>query len=88
MIEILTPPDIAGHIASSMGMLGTYLLAYRKRIGWYLRLVQHIIWVSIGFYLGLTSIWFWESIFAGIDIMGIIKWRKYEKEKERANPQK
>lgn len=66
--------DIIGHVAYCSIALGTALIALRYgRLGWALRLAGSLCWIWIGTVLDLSSIWFWESVFVGIDVLGLYR---------------
>ena len=71
--------DIIGHIGYAFLMAGQILLTAKSAWGWALRFIGELTWISIGFYLGMTSIWSWGIVFAAIDVRGFFKWKK-EKE--------
>jgi len=80
----MTPLDFAGHVGYVCLFLGSQLLARNNKYGWLCRLLGELIWVVLGFILGLTSIWMWGIFFIfANDIYGFWKWSKAEKLKER-----
>ena len=62
--------DGAGHIGYFCLFLGQLMIARRKLGGWTLRLMGEAVWVALGVYLGLTSIWMWGTLFLIVDAMG------------------
>jgi hypothetical protein len=51
-----------------------YLLSQHERFGWVCRFLGELIWVAIGIYLGMTSIWIWGFIFMLIDLRGYMNY--------------
>lgn len=72
---MLTGLDILGHLGYTLIFLGMVSIAKEERVGWILRFLGEAIWVIIGIYLGMTSIWIWGSLFMFIDMFAI--WRNY-----------
>jgi hypothetical protein len=68
--------DAFGHIAYSLIGAGMVMLARNNPVGWLVRLAGEFIWVVLGFFLGLSSVWLWGIVFMAIDTVGFYKWRK------------
>lgn len=68
--------DFIGHIGYALLFSGIVCLAYKKRIGWILRLIGEAIWIYNGFQLGLTSVWFWGILFVVWEAIGFYKWSR------------
>lgn len=73
----LTTPDWIGHVGYALVFLGTLALAQKLVIGWVLRIIGALIWIILGVFLGMTSIWFWEAAFILVDVYGLCNWKKY-----------
>jgi nicotinamide riboside transporter PnuC len=71
--------NIVGHIGYCLWVTGTLLLARKAITGWLLRIVGDVIWIIIGFILGMSSIWFWCLVFLGLDTYGYFSWRRKQK---------
>jgi len=65
--------DVIGHLGYLWLAIGTLLIAYGCQWGWIMRFLGETIWVGIGFYLRMTSIWTWGLAFMSIDTMGIYR---------------
>lgn len=70
--------DLLGHVFYLCLFLGMYLLAKKKKVGWFFRFVGELGWTSLGLALGLSSIVIWGIIFMVIDAFGYYHWRKHE----------
>lgn len=66
--------DLIGHVGYILLVTGTALVASKRRYGWIFRIFGEAIWVALGVVLGLTSVWFWGTVFLMIDFSGYIKW--------------
>lgn len=55
--------DLLGHFAYALIIAGTFFIGKKKAIGWLLKITGDLIWLSIGIAIGLSSVWFWETIF-------------------------
>lgn len=71
--------DLFGHAGYLLIALGMYLLSRKDKFGWICRFIGESIWVYLGVYLGMSSIYIWGAIFMGIDLAGYYNWRKNEK---------
>jgi len=67
--------DLIGHVAYVLIFIGMILLTKKDWIGWVFRFFGEAMWVGIGLYLGMTSIWVWGLIFMGIDAYAITRWK-------------
>jgi hypothetical protein len=70
--------DIFGHIGYAFLLFGTLAISRKNKLGWLFRVIGESIWIVLGFFLGLTSIYVWGIIFLCIDAYGFNQWRKYE----------
>lgn len=68
--------DILGHIAYIFILVGMILLTQKYAFGFAFRFLGELGWVLIGFYLGLSSIWFWGILFMVTDSYGFWNWNK------------
>lgn len=85
----MTALDLVGHIGYVSLFVGSQLLARHNKYGWLCRLLGELIWVVLGFILGLTSIWMWGIFFVfANDIYGFWKWSKAEKKPRRTQSQR
>lgn len=73
----LATADMLGHIGYAILFLGMILIARQHMLGWLFRFSGEAIWVLIGVGLSLTSVWFWGTLFMGIDAYGYWKWRQH-----------
>lgn len=71
--------NLLGHIGYCFLMTGVLLLVRKMIIGWLFRIVGDIIWTTIGFLLGMSSIWFWCIVFLGLDTYGYFSWKRKQK---------
>ena len=71
--------DILGHIGYIFLLIGIILLALKKRAGWLFRIIGDTFWITVGFLLGMSAIWFWCIFFLCLDIYGYFSWRKKQK---------
>ena len=67
--------DLFGHLCYALTLIGITLVGYRCPIGWLFRFVGEIIWIVIGFVIGMSSIWAWGFIFAALDFYIFTKWK-------------
>jgi hypothetical protein len=67
--------DLTGHIAYALILSGQLLVARKIRNGWLLRIAGVLIWVILGFILGLSSIWLWSIFFLICDFYGWKRWK-------------
>lgn len=72
-------PDILGHAGYIFLLTGVILLARKKPIGWLFRIVGDVFWITVGFLLSMSAIWFWCIFFLGLDIYGYFFWRRKQK---------
>jgi hypothetical protein len=67
----LVTPDHVGHVGYVLLAVGMWSLASgRARLGWPFRFAGELVWVGIGFWLGMSSIWAWGLLFLCIDLKG------------------
>lgn len=64
--------DLFGFIAYSFVLLGMYLIAKKKRVGWIIKLIGDLGWVGIGLIMSpmMFSIVFVEVGFSIVDVIG------------------
>lgn len=67
--------DLVGHLACASVLTGSLLVAKRRRLGWLIRALGDFTWVLIGWELGLSSVWLWESLSVMMDAYGWWRWR-------------
>lgn len=66
-------PDAVGHVGYVFLVAGTWLLSSRPRLGWALRATGTTVWLGIGVWLGMASLWLWGAVFLAVDLKGL--WR-------------
>lgn len=71
---MMTPIDIAGHIAYIFMIVGQIFIANKSVKGFVLRVLGGIIWIILGGFLGLSSIILWSAVFCLVDIWGFYRW--------------
>ncbi len=81
-------PDILGHLFYFWIITGTILVTKKKKVGWIFRVAGDIGWATVGVMTGMTSIWFWSTMFAINDARGYWLWRKNEDTKRESQGQK
>ena len=69
MIEYV---DIAGHVGYVLIAIGMLLLARGRASGWIWRFAGELVWLAIGLYLDMTSMYLWGAAFLGIDAIGFV----------------
>jgi hypothetical protein len=67
--------DAVGHLGYCFLYLANVMIVRGKQVGWILRFQGELIWVVLGIYMGLTSIWMWGILFMIVDAWGFFKWR-------------
>ena len=77
-----TALDLIGHVCYAHIFAGQVLLAKKNRLGWAVRLAGELGWAAIGITMGMSSIWFWCFLFAGLDIYG---WRRWSERDPNGN---
>lgn len=70
----MTEIDFFGHWGYFFLAAGLYYVGCREKIGWLFRFFGEAIWVVLGVWLGLTSIWMWGLGFMAIDYYNYKKW--------------
>lgn len=70
--------DLYGHFSYLFILVGMVLLSHRHSIGFVLRFIGELGWVTIGIVLGMTSIWSWGILFMLNDLYGFTKWKSNE----------
>lgn len=73
--------DIIGHVGYFILIVGLILIGNRKTIGWPIKMVGEIIWVFLGFWMGMTSIWMWGLVFT---VVSFFTWRKWKCDSSKA----
>jgi len=66
--------DLIGHLGYIILVAGLLMVGRNLTVGWFVRFIGEMIWVVLGFAMGMTSIWAWGLVFAGIDFY---TWRKW-----------
>ncbi len=69
----MTFEDRLGHAAYVFLAGGTYLIASGVWWGWGVRAIGSLLWIWLGWRLGLTSVWLWSSGFAALDLWGLVQ---------------
>ena len=77
--------DLLGHVGYIFIALGIITLGSRKAYGWLLRLVGECIWLAIGIYLQLTSLYIWGAVFIILDLSVYIKWISQNVDSDRSD---
>lgn len=70
--------DLAGHAGYALIAAGIIALGKKQKWGWISRFFGEAIWIGIGFYMGMSSMWAWGFVFLAIDGYGYWQWRKDE----------
>lgn len=65
-------PDAVGHAGYAFLAVGMWMLSGGRRGGWLFRFVGESIWVGVGVWLELSSIWSWGVVFMLIDLRGAL----------------
>lgn len=71
----MTQLDYFGHWGYAFLALGMLYLSMKDKAGWAFRFFGEGIWVILGFWMGMTSIWMWGLIFMAVDVYGYQKWQ-------------
>lgn len=71
--------DFWGHIGYIFILIGMILLTRKNIWGWVCRFIGEVVWLLVGLSMGMSSIWFWGSIFLVIDVVGFLKWKREKK---------
>ena len=74
----MTPIDYFGHWGYAFIGLGLYYLGLGDKVGWLFRLFGELVWIILGIWMGMSSIWLWGIIFLAVDIRGYFAWKKNE----------
>ena len=72
----MTTEDILGHVAYALLVVGNWMIGNKQIWGFSFYLVANLMWLGIGWKIGMTSIWLWEIVFLGLAIRNIWKWRQ------------
>lgn len=64
--------DAFGHVGYTLLGIGMLLIAQGKALGWAFRLAGELIWLVIGLYLNMSSMWIWGGLFLVIDLFGLV----------------
>lgn len=65
--------DNLGHAAYVALIAGQLLIAWEcGAAGWVLRVAGEATWAWIGWRMGMASIWLWSTVFAVVDIVGLV----------------
>ena len=68
--------DFIGHSGYASFFAGMILLGRTNVLVWLFRVLGGIIWICVGFAVGLTSVWSWGYAFLLVDIRSYFRWRK------------
>ena len=78
--------DALGHVGYVFLALGMYMIACGRTIGWIWRFIGELIWLVIGLYLDMSSMYLWGAAFLGIDALGFVKSQRETKKKKSLAP--
>jgi len=67
---MLTLADVAGHISFLFIAAGMVLLGRRNPLGFLSQALGSAVWIVVGYFLGLSSIFFWNILFLIIAVNG------------------
>ena len=68
--------DLLGHVGYLLLLAGTIMVARRIPAGWALRMSGNLLWIVLGFALGLTSVILWGAVFTIIEFRSFRRWRR------------
>lgn len=71
--------DVSGHLSYLLIVLGTFMVGRKNKWGWVLRALGETGWLTLGFILGLSSIWAWGFVFLCIEAYNFWKWHYEDK---------
>ena len=71
---MLTTPDLWGHVGYALLGFGMYLLAIKSIWGWISRFAGEVIWLVIGYVIGMTSMYTWGVFFLFMEVYGLYSW--------------
>ena len=78
----MTELDFFGHWGYFFLFVGLFYIGAKERVGWLFRFFGEIIWIYLGFVLGLTSVWGWGFVFLSLDIYNYRKWKATNETKQ------
>ena len=68
--------DLFGHAGYILLLVGQLLITKKRKIGFLIRLVGELGWGVIGLALGMSSIVIWSLVFAVVEVVGWVRWRR------------
>lgn len=71
----MDPADIVGHVGYAMLVVGNWMIGNKQIWGFAWYFVANVIWLCIGWHIGMTSIWVWEIVFLILCVRNFLKWR-------------
>lgn len=80
----MTFPDFLGHVGYILIAAGMLAIGHGRPYGWVLRIVGELTWLLVGMMVGMSSIWFWGTIFIVLDLCMYYKWRKENHNEQQA----
>jgi len=72
----MTLEDIAGHVGYAMLAIGNWMIGDKRIWGFAWYFVANLIWLWIGWSLGMSSIFLWEVVFLSLAVRNVYKWRQ------------
>lgn len=63
-------PDAWGHIGYALLFAGMWLIGSGRRCGWFVRAAGTALWLGIGLWIGMTSVWMWGIPMLAADLNG------------------
>jgi len=73
--------DILGHLCYIAMIIGTILIALRRRAGWLFEAAGAAGLILVGLMLGMTSIWIWNVVFVVGYSYGWLRWKNKRRNK-------
>lgn len=68
--------DMLGHVGYFFLVFGTVLLGHRHASGWLVRLAGSLVFIALGFLMGMSSMVVWSIAFAVIEVRGFVHWKR------------
>lgn len=59
---------LAGHLATVLVLIGTWMVARDRHLGWALRAAGNLTWFMLGLDMQVSAIWFWEGAASVVDL--------------------
>lgn len=83
LFHAISLPDFLGHLFYITILTGTILVGNKNKVGWLFRIAGDIGWIIVGWYIGMTSIVVWSSIFTVNELRNYLRWRLDENIKRK-----